>query len=333
VVRDGRVEHEPDRGQYDRQEEVFYFNGAAALLRKAALADAGSLDPRYFMYYEDLDLSWRLRLRGWKVLYVPQAVVEHEHAASSGEWSPLFLYEVLRNRPLMLLKLAPWPLASREVGRHVASLGLNAARVLYWALTRRQRGPHAARARIEALVLLSWPSADASAACGACRTPRSPVGPCDQRTEPGQRHRPDTAMKVGIYNQFLLTMGGGERHMGMAAEVLARAGHDVEIVTHVPASIDALAARFGLDLPGVRLRTTPLLPFDQLGDLTSEYDLWVNASFMSMVPSRARRSLLLVLFPFPLDETHFGRFKRRLARHIHRELYVPRYAEGFFGPQ
>ena len=156
VVRDGRVEHEPDRGQYDRQEEVFYFNGAAALLRKAALADAGSLDPRYFMYYEDLDLSWRLRLRGWKVLYVPQAVVEHEHAASSGEWSPLFLYEVLRNRPLMLLKLAPWPLASREVGRHVASLGLNAARVLYWALTRRQRGPHAARARIEALVLLSW---------------------------------------------------------------------------------------------------------------------------------------------------------------------------------
>ncbi len=140
-------------------------------------------------------------------------------------------------------------------------------------------------------------------------------------------------MKVGIYNQFLLTMGGGERHMGMAAEVLARAGHDVEIVTHVPASIDALAARFGLDLPGVRLRTTPLLPFDQLGDLTSEYDLWVNASFMSMVPSRARRSLLLVLFPFPLDETHFGRFKRRLARHLHRELYVPRYGEGFFGPQ
>jgi glycosyltransferase involved in cell wall biosynthesis len=140
-------------------------------------------------------------------------------------------------------------------------------------------------------------------------------------------------MKVGVYNQFLLTMGGGERHMGMAAEVLARAGHDVELITHVPASVDALAARFDLDLPGVRLRTTPLLPFDQLGDLTAKYDLWVNASFMSMVPSRAPRSLLLVLFPFPLDETPFGRFKRRLARHIHRELYVPRYGEGFFGPQ
>ena len=96
-------------------------------------------------------------------------------------------------------------------------------------------------------------------------------------------------MKVGVYNQFLLTMGGSERHMGMAAKVLARAGHDVELITHVPASVDALAASFDLDLPGVRLRTTPLLPFDQLGDLTAGSDLWVNASFMSMVPSRAPR--------------------------------------------
>ena len=121
--------------------------------------------------------------------------------------------------------------------------------------------------------------------------------------------------------------------MGMAAEVLAGAGHEVEIITHVPVAVETLAARFDLHLPGVRVNTTPLLPFDQLGDLSAAYDLWINASFMSVVPSRAPRSLLLVLFPFPLDETPFGRFKRRVAGHIHRELYVPRYGEGFFGPQ
>jgi glycosyltransferase involved in cell wall biosynthesis len=140
-------------------------------------------------------------------------------------------------------------------------------------------------------------------------------------------------MRVGIYNQFLTTMGGGERHMGAAAEVLARAGHDVEIVTHVPASVEKLATRFGLDLRGVRLRTTPLLPFDQLGDLSAEYDLWVNGSFMSVVPSRAPRALLLVLFPFPLDLSPVGRFKQAVAKRIHRQLLVPRYVEGFFGPQ
>jgi GT2 family glycosyltransferase len=156
LVQDGRVAHEPDEGQYDRQEEVFFFCGAAVLLRTAALEDTGGFDPRYFMYYEDLDLSWRLRLRSWKVVYVPTALVEHDHAASSGEWSPFFRFHVERNRPLLLLKLAPWSLAAREVGRYLAGLGLNAARVLGWAITRRQRGPHAANARVQARVVLSW---------------------------------------------------------------------------------------------------------------------------------------------------------------------------------
>lgn len=140
-------------------------------------------------------------------------------------------------------------------------------------------------------------------------------------------------MKVGVYNQFLTTMGGGERHMGTAAEVLARAGHDVEIVTHVPASIEKLATRFALDLEGVRLRTTPLLPFDQLADLSGEYDLWVNGSHMSVIPARAAHSILLVMFPFPLDLSPVGKAKRFVAEHIHRQLLVPRFQEGFFGPQ
>ncbi|MGH2351381.1 MAG: glycosyltransferase family 2 protein [Chloroflexota bacterium] len=156
VVQDFQVSYEADRGQYDRPEEVFFFSGAAALLRTEALRDAGGLDTRFFMYYEDLDLSWRFRLRGWKIVYVPDAVVEHEHAASSNEWSPLFTFNVERNRPLMLLKLAPLGLAVREMGRYVAELGVNCGRVAWWATTRRQRGPHAARARLQARVVLSW---------------------------------------------------------------------------------------------------------------------------------------------------------------------------------
>ena len=156
VVQGTEVTYEADGGQYDRAEEVFFFSGAAVLLRKEALDDCGLFDERFFMYYEDLDLSWRFRLRGWKVLYVPEAVVEHEHAASSGEWSPLFTYNVERNRVLMLLKLAPLPLALGQVGRYLEEFGLNAARVFWWATTRRQRGPHAARARLQARVVLGW---------------------------------------------------------------------------------------------------------------------------------------------------------------------------------
>jgi len=97
---------EVDRGQYARREEVFGFCGAAALLRRDALADAGQFDERFFMYYEDTDLSWRLRLRGWSVVYEPAAVVDHVHAGSAHEWSPLFTFHVDRNRLFMLVKNA-----------------------------------------------------------------------------------------------------------------------------------------------------------------------------------------------------------------------------------
>ncbi len=97
---------EPDGGAYDQRQEVFGFCGAATLLSRAMLDDVGMFDERFFTYYEDTDLSWRMRLRGWKVLYEPHAEVDHVHAASAGEWSDFFVFHVDRNRVLMLLKCA-----------------------------------------------------------------------------------------------------------------------------------------------------------------------------------------------------------------------------------
>jgi GT2 family glycosyltransferase len=104
---------EIDDGQYNRLEEVFGLNGASALLCRRALEDVGLLDEAFFMYYEDTDLSWRLRLRGWKILYQPAAEVYHVHAASSREWSPFFTFHADRNRLLMLLKNARWRVVLR----------------------------------------------------------------------------------------------------------------------------------------------------------------------------------------------------------------------------
>ncbi len=75
---------ERDRGQYDEPAEVFAWCGGAVLLRRAYLDDVGLFDERLFLYYEDTDLSWRGRLRGWRYLYVPTSVVRHRHAAVVG---------------------------------------------------------------------------------------------------------------------------------------------------------------------------------------------------------------------------------------------------------
>lgn len=131
-----RGDGEEDRGQYDRREEVFAACGCAVLYRRQMLDEVGRFDPIFFLYYEDTDLSWRMRLRGWKVLYEPSAVVEHLHSGTSGEWSPLFTFHVDRNRLFMILKNAP----PGFVLRAYASLVWTTLSIVVPALARRLRG-------------------------------------------------------------------------------------------------------------------------------------------------------------------------------------------------
>ena len=151
---------ETDTGQFDLREEVFGACGAGALYRRQMLDDVGGLDPTFFMYYEDADLSWRMRLAGWKVLYEPTAVIDHVHAGSSGEWSPFFTFHVDRNRLFMIIKNAPPEMVLRTLA-HFARISIkNGARTILGrfvsppaALQRANLG--AGRARIHVRVVAS----------------------------------------------------------------------------------------------------------------------------------------------------------------------------------
>jgi len=57
--------------------ETSWCSGAAALVRREAFDQVGGFDERFFMYCEDVDLSWKLWLKGWKCIYVPTAIVWH----------------------------------------------------------------------------------------------------------------------------------------------------------------------------------------------------------------------------------------------------------------
>lgn len=108
-----------DAARHAPPRDVFGFSGAAAALRVAALRDVGLFDESFFMYYEDTDLSWRLRLAGYRVEHCPEAVVEHVHAASSGEGSTFFRFHDTRNRLALLAKDASTGLLVRAVVRDV----------------------------------------------------------------------------------------------------------------------------------------------------------------------------------------------------------------------
>jgi GT2 family glycosyltransferase len=119
-----------DTGQFDEPEEVFAWSGTSVLLRRAYLEEVGLFDPRLFAYYEDLDLAWRGRARGWRYLYVPGSVVRHAHAATSIVGSAFFDYHVERNRLLVSVKNAPTAYALGAVGESLRVTGLHLRRDL-----------------------------------------------------------------------------------------------------------------------------------------------------------------------------------------------------------
>lgn len=100
--------------------EVFGFHGGAALLRTEAVRAVGGIDPWLFLYYEDTDLSWRLRAAGWTVRYVETAVAEHAHAASSDPASALFRYYNTRNSLVVVTRHAPVGMVVRSFARQAA---------------------------------------------------------------------------------------------------------------------------------------------------------------------------------------------------------------------
>ncbi|TML19723.1 MAG: glycosyltransferase family 2 protein [Actinobacteria bacterium] len=97
--------------------DVFAWSGGAVLLRRDYLDDVGLFDERFFLYYEDIDLSWRGRSRGWRYRFVPTSIVHHHHAATVGVGSKVHRYYSERNRLLMLMKNAPSAMVAREVVR------------------------------------------------------------------------------------------------------------------------------------------------------------------------------------------------------------------------
>jgi GT2 family glycosyltransferase len=86
---------------------VFGASAGACLLRRAMLEDVGLFEESFFAYSEDTDLAWRARLRGWRALLAPDAVVYHALSATGGEGSPFKRYQLAHNRWRLLVRNYP----------------------------------------------------------------------------------------------------------------------------------------------------------------------------------------------------------------------------------
>ena len=158
-VRD-RGAAEVDDGRFDDAQDIWGWCGGLVLLRSSYLADVGRLDGRLFLYWEDVDLSWRGAAKGWRYRYVPMSVARHRHGASLGQRSPLFERLNQRNRLVILARHAGLRVALRAFGRTLAESGWFVWTDVVRAVIARRR-PSLARTRVRlqavggALVLLA----------------------------------------------------------------------------------------------------------------------------------------------------------------------------------
>ena len=90
----------PDDGSFDMPRDTPYAHGAAMMVRREVPRKAGPMPDIYFLYYEELDWSVRIREQGWKIAYDPRCTVFHKESATTGQQSPLRSYYLTRNRLL-----------------------------------------------------------------------------------------------------------------------------------------------------------------------------------------------------------------------------------------
>lgn len=136
-------------GEETREVDVFGFCGGAALLRRATLDEVGGFDPELFLYYEDTDLSWRMRAGGWTIRYCEAAVARHLHAATSDSASPLFRYYNTRNSLVVFARHAPVAVVVGSFARQLVGCALDGLR--------RSEPPSVTRARLRGLTaFIRW---------------------------------------------------------------------------------------------------------------------------------------------------------------------------------
>lgn len=98
---------EKDSNQYDSIADIFWATGACLLIRSHIYRQAGGLDDEFFAHMEEIDLCWRLKSRGYRIVCIPESSVYHVGGGALGYESPHKIYLNFRNNLLMLYKNLP----------------------------------------------------------------------------------------------------------------------------------------------------------------------------------------------------------------------------------
>lgn len=121
-------------------------------------------------------------------------------------------------------------------------------------------------------------------------------------------------IKIGIFDRYLSTLGGGERYSCKMAEVLSKnKDYKVDLITDLYSDLSEVSERLNLDLSETALKIFPFISDDYSQSITGIYDIFINATYLSAFAPKAKYNIYVCYFPTPFDSDF---------RPIHRFLLV-----------
>lgn len=145
----GKPLKEIDDEKEDKEKELLFACGGAMAVRKDIYLECGGFDEEYFAYLEDVDLGWRLRIMGYRILYVPEAIAFHKHGGTRKKIpSHQLAFMLERNRILTIIKntedaYLPYFLSTVymfNINRTFLSSMSNIEEFVFCPLSRREQG-------------------------------------------------------------------------------------------------------------------------------------------------------------------------------------------------
>ncbi|WP_416398658.1 glycosyltransferase [Allohahella sp. A8] len=262
---------ERDSLKFSNPQLVPFLCGCSTAFKRFALEDEEIFFSDFFAYFEDSDLSRRLRRRGYEILYNPGSVLYHYHSATSIEKSVRWRTLTYRNR--VLYELLDKDIVEAEALYETKRL--ESAHLANFVLGNACTDDDKEFARNLSTVPVVW-AETVNKIRNAVPLYRRPY------------------KKIGVYNSYWNSLGGGEARALLVAQYLTGIG-DVELISETNFDLDALAAYFSVELSSVKKRIISE-PYESL---SLEYDVFVNSTYQSTLVSKAKQSFYLVSFPTP----------------------------------
>ncbi|MCH9697947.1 MAG: glycosyltransferase [Gammaproteobacteria bacterium] len=268
----------PDHDQYNVLEPVAALCGGAMMIRPEILGDMPVFGKDFFAYFEDTDLSLRIRELGYQLMYCPDSIVYHKHASTSQENSAFFRFYVNRNRLLFLA--LHYPKLSKQAEQN-SRAELNH---LQQYLQENSKDPEELEfARRIPEIFDDW---------------QTLLPKIANKTF---FDRPNRFPKLAVYNNFWHTLGGGEHHACVIAQALQSLG-PVDLISEHDFSIEQLELQFNIHLKHCRKRLVSSVAMHHNPETTAYYDIFVNSTYSSDLSSHAKYSYYVVSFPYQIPK-------------------------------